>query len=517
MYRKLPDREFLADAREAPDSHPMMNADAAEKSPTGIAGLDEILRGGLPAHRLYLLRGAPGVGKTTLALQYLLEGVARGEPGLYITLSETKDEVLAVANSHGWSLERIAIFELSALEQQLAQQSQNTVFHPSEIELNKTTELLLAEITRVAPKRLAIDSLSELRLLSDTALRYRRQMLSLKQFFNGRKITVMLLDDHSGEAGDLHVQSIAHGVISLEQLQSDYGAERRRIRINKLRGVNFVGGYHDAIITRGGLQVFPRLVAAERQMPFDSDVLASGVPALDALLGGGLDHGTSTLLLGPAGTGKSTLAMQFAVAAAQRGARVFYYLFEESVRTVAQRAKSIAMPFQEMVDQGHIVTRQVDPAELAPGHFVHLVQQSVEKDQGRMVIIDSLNGYLQAMPDGKFLTIQLHELLSFLNQRGVISLMTVAQHGLVGNMNTPVDLTYLADTVLLLRYFEQGGGIRKAISVVKKRTGRHENHIREFHLDDKGLRVGEPLRDFHGVLTGVPTFQGTDNKMLPKR
>jgi circadian clock protein KaiC len=486
-------------------------------SPTGILGLDEILRGGLPQSRLYLLRGAPGVGKTTLALQYLLEGVARGEAGLYITLSETKDEVEGVARSHGWSLDKIAIFELSALEQQLAQQSQNTVFHPSEIELNKTTELILAEINRVNPRRLALDSLSELRLLSDTPLRYRRQMLSLKQYFNGKKITVLLLDDHAGEASDLHVQSIAHGVLSLEQLESDYGAERRRIRINKLRGVNFIGGYHDSVIVRGGLQVFPRLIAAEHQKNFEAGALRSGVAELDSLLGGGLDRGTSSLLLGPAGTGKSSLAMQFAVAAAQRGEKVFFYLFEESTRILVQRAKSIAMPFQEYVDRGIITTRQVDPAELAPGHFVHLVQQSVERDNGRVVVIDSLNGYMQAMPDAKFLTIQLHELLAFLNQRGVISLMTVAQHGLIGNMNTPVDLTYLADTVILMRYFEQAGGIRKAISVVKKRTGHHENFIREFQLDEHGVRVGEPLTDFHGVLSGIPTFQGGSKKMLVKR
>jgi circadian clock protein KaiC len=486
-------------------------------SPTGILGLDEILRGGLPQSRLYLLRGAPGVGKTTLALQYLLEGVARGESGLYITLSETRDEVEAVARSHGWSLDKIAIFELSALEQQLAQQSQNTVFHPSEIELNKTTELILAEINRVNPRRLALDSLSELRLLSDTALRYRRQMLSLKQYFNGKKITVLLLDDHAGDASDLHVQSIAHGVLSLEQLESDYGAERRRIRINKLRGVNFIGGYHDSVIVRGGLQVFPRLIAAEHQKNFEAGALRSGVAELDSLLGGGLDRGTSSLLLGPAGTGKSSLAMQFAVAAAQRGEKVFFYLFEESTRILVQRAKSLAMPFQEFVDRGIIVTRQIDPAELAPGHFVHLVQQSVERDNGRVVVIDSLNGYMQAMPDAKFLTIQLHELLAFLNQRGVISLMTVAQHGLIGNMNTPVDLTYLADTVILMRYFEQGGGIRKAISVVKKRTGHHENFIREFQLDERGVRVGEPLTEFHGVLSGIPTFQGGAKKMLAKR
>jgi circadian clock protein KaiC len=311
------------------------------------------------------------------------------------------------------------------------------------------------------------------------------------------------------------VQSIAHGVISLEQRESDYGAERRRIKINKLRGVNFVGGYHDAAIVPGGVQVFPRLIAAEHRQAFDETPLVSEVPGVDALLGGGLNRGTSTLLLGPAGAGKSTLAMQFVVSAARKGEKALVYLFEENSRTLIQRAASMGMPFQEFIDAGRIVIRQIDPAELAPGQFVHLVQKGVEDDQGRVVLIDSLNGYLQAMPDAKFLTIQLHELLAFLNHRGVVSLMTVAQHGLVGQMQTPVDLTYLADTVILLRYFEQGGGIRKAISVVKKRIGAHETSIREFLLDDRGVHVGEPLAAFHGVLTGIPTFHGNPERMLP--
>jgi circadian clock protein KaiC len=490
------------------------NNNALQKSRTGIAGLDEILQGGLPANRFYLVRGQPGVGKTTLALQYLLEGAKNGETCLYITLSETRDEVLAVAISHGWDLSKIAIFELSALEQQLAQETQNTIFHPSELELNRTTEALLAEILRVSPTRLVLDSLSELRLLSDTALRYRRQMLALKQFFAGKNITVLLLDDHAGESADVHVQSIAHGVLSIELRDSEYGAERRRIRINKLRGVNFVGGYHDAAIFPGGLQVFPRLIAADHRREFDSPRLKSGLAALDALVGGGLDRGTNTLLLGPAGSGKSSIAMQFAVEAAKNGEKVFLYLFEETQRILMARAKSLGMPLKELCDAGIITLRQVDPAELAPGQFVHLVQQHVEKDGAQVIIIDSLNGYLQAMPDAKFLTIQLHELLAFLNHHGIVTLMTVAQHGLLGQMNSPVDLTYLADTVLLMRYFEQAGGIRKAVSVIKKRIGRHENTIREFLMDDGGLKVGAPLTDFHGVLTGVPVFKGKAADML---
>lgn len=486
-----------------------------EKSATGIAGLDEILQGGLPANRFYLLRGEPGVGKTTLALQYLLEGVAQGEKTLYITLSETKDEVMAVAESHGWNLDTIAIFELSALEQQLAHEAQNTIFHPSELELNRTTEALLAEIKRVAPRRLVLDSLSELRLLSDTALRYRRQMLALKQFFAGKNITVLLLDDHAGEyGGDVHVQSIAHGVMTLELLQSDYGAERRRIRVNKLRGVNFVGGYHDAVIIPGGLRVFPRLIAADHGREFKSGRLKSGLDALDELVGGGLDYGTNSLLLGPAGSGKSSVAMQFAVQAARNGEKVYVYLFEENRRTLLERARSLGMPMHELVEEGKIILRQIEPAELSPGQFVHIVQQNVQRDDARVVIIDSLNGYLQAMPNAKFLTIQLHELLAFLNHHGVVTLMTVAQHGLVGTMSSPIDLTYLADTVILLRYFEQTGGIRKAVSVIKKRIGRHETTIREFLLDHNGLTVGAPLHEFQGVLTGVPVFRGDANRML---
>jgi circadian clock protein KaiC len=499
-------------------ANPALPKRIQEKSNTGITGLDEILRGGLPANRFYLLRGEPGVGKTTLALQYLLAGVARGEKALYITLSETKDEVMAVAESHGWDLDKLAIFELSALEQQLAQESQNTIFHPSEIELNRTTDALLGEIERIGPRRVVLDSLSELRLLSDTALRYRRQMLALKQYFAGKKITVLLLDDHAGAAGgDLHVQSIAHGVVTLEQLESDYGAERRRVRINKLRGVDFVGGYHDAVIKHGGVQVFPRLIAADHQGDFDRQPLGSGVGGLDSLLGGGLDRGTSTLLLGPAGSGKSSIALQFVVAAAQRGEKSCFYLFEENRRTLIDRAMSLKMPIRELIASGHIVLRQVDPAELAPGQFVHMVQKNVENDGIRIVVIDSLNGYLQAMPDAKFLSIQLHELLSFFNHHGVITLMTVAQHGLLGTMSSPIDLTYLADTVILLRYFEQAGGIRKAVSVIKKRIGRHENTIREFLLEESGIRVGPALQDFHGVLTGTPTFRGKSSQMLSEQ
>lgn len=487
-------------------------------SVTGIAGLDTILTGGLPANRLYLVKGDPGVGKTTLALQYLLAGAAIGETCMYITLSETEDEIQGVAQSHGWNLAHVAIFELSALEHQLRQEAQNTVFQPSEIELNQTTELLLERIKAVRPNRLVIDSLSELRLLSDTPLRYRRQMLALKQFFAGRDMTVLMLDDHAGPAGgDLHVQSIAHGVITIEQIETDYGADRRRVKINKLRGVNFVGGYHDAVIVPGGLQIFPRLIAAEHGKPFPAGMMSSGLAGLDELVGGGIDRGTSCLMLGPAGAGKSTIVLQFAIAAARRGEKVLIYLFEENRRTLTGRAASVGMPLEEFVDNGLITVVAIDPAQMAPGQFVSQVRTAVEEHATRVVIIDSLNGYLQAMPNVRYLEIQLHELFSFLSHHGVVCLMTVAQHGLMGQTSAPVDLTYLADTVILLRYFEAAGRIRKAISVIKKRIGRHEDTIREFRISSAGVQVGAPLANFRGVLSGVPVFEGTEKEMLPPK
>jgi circadian clock protein KaiC len=485
---------------------------------TGVPGLDELLKGGLPQKRLYLLRGEPGVGKTTLAMQFLLEGERRGEHGLYITLSETADEIRDIAESHDWDLGQLRIFELSALEEQLAQDTQNTMFHPAEVELNRTTELLLKVIDEAKPRRLVLDSLSELRLLSDTALRYRRQMLSFKQFFAGRDITVMLLDDHAVGGGDLHVQSIAHGVISLDTVESEYGAERRRLKINKLRGVGFVGGYHDARIVAGGLQVFPRLVAADHKTSFEPGVLKSGIEALDHLLGGGIDRGTSCLILGPPGTGKSTLAAQFATKAASHGDHVLMCLFEENKRTLEHRSASISSPIGKYIQAGNIEVRQVDPGELAPGQFVNFVLEAVEARNARLVIIDSLNAYLQAMPGVKFLNVQLHELLAFLSHRGVVSVLNVAQHGVLGSsMHSPVDLTYLADSVLLLRFFEHAGQIKKAVSVLKKRVGRHESTIRELSMDGQGIRIGDPLKEFEGVLTGIPQFKGSATSMLRNR
>lgn len=481
---------------------------------TGVPGLDVILKGGLPANRLYLLKGEPGVGKTTLALQFLLEGVRHQQASLYITLSETRAEIEDVAQSHGWSMDNIGVLELSALETQLAEASRNTVFHSSEVELNQTTRLLLEKIEAYKPARLVIDSLSELRLLSDTALRYRRQMLSLKQYFSGKDMTVILLDDHSVDGGDMHVQSIAHGVFTIEQTELDYGTEKRRVRVNKLRGVDFIGGYHDATMVVGGLRIFPRLIANEYSADFKEAKVTSNLRELDALLGGGLDRGTSTLLLGPAGTGKSSITLHYAVAGATRGEKAVLYLFEESKRTLMARARSIGLDLEPFFENGTLVVHSIEPTSLPPGEFINRVRDDVLNDGAQMIVIDSLNGYLQAMPDAKFLTIQLHELLSFLNLHGVLTIMTMAQHGIVGQMQTPVDLTYLTDTVLLLRYFEHKGSIKKAISVVKKRIGQHESTIREFQISEDGLRVGEPLIEFQGILTGVPIFKGSSEQIL---
>lgn len=483
---------------------------------TGIEGLDEVLKGGFPRNRIYLIQGNPGVGKTTLALQFLIEGARRGERGLYVTLSETKDELVGVAESHGWPLDILSIFELSAMEQQLAQSAQNTLFHPSDIELSKTTKILLEEIERVKPARLALDSLSELRLLSESPLRYRRQMLALKQFFAGRNCTVLLLDDRSArpESADLQVQSIAHGVVTLDKRDMEFGVERRRLKIDKLRGLKFKAGSHDYTIETGGIKVYPRLVAAEHHKTFPEEPLSSGLPALDSLLGGGLDRGTSTLVLGPAGTGKSTIVFQYVVAAAQKGERSLVFAFDETTKTLLRRTSALGLPLEEQIGKGMIRLQQVDSAEMTPGELTHQIREAVLHEDVRVVVFDSLNGYLQSMPDQRFLELQLHELLTFLNQLGVVTIATLAQHGLVGTMQSPVDVTYLADTVVLLRYFEAFGTMKKAISVFKKRSGQHEATIREFKIESTGVRVGPPLIEFHGVLTGVPTFNGGANTMM---
>jgi circadian clock protein KaiC len=488
---------------------------------TGNAELDAILKGGLPANAIYLVEGTPGCGKTTLAMQFLMEAARNKEPCLYVTLSETKEELLAAAASHGWSLEGIDIFELvdpSTLELD----SQYTMFQPSEVELNETTKAVLAEVDRLKPRRLVFDSLSEMRLLAQSALRYRRQILALKHFFAGRKCSVMLLDDKTSEPGDGQLQSIAHGVIQLEQLSPDYGSERRRLRVSKLRGRSYVGGYHDFVISRGGLRVFPRLGSTAGEAGHRiTGSLPSGVPGIDALLGGGLDRGTSILLTGPAGAGKSSVAVQYAVAAAKRGERAALFIFDESREVLLRRSAGLGMDLEPHLKSGAITLREVDPAELSPGEFAHCVMQAVDGSQGEpasVVLIDSLNGYLNSMPQERFLIIQLHELLAALGKRGVVTFLILAQHGLIGaDMGTPVDTSYLADSVVVFRYFETAGQVRQAISVFKKRGGAHERTIREFRMSSGGLHVGEPLKGFEGVLTGVPAYHGAPQSLLEPR
>ncbi|SEA98299.1 ATPase domain-containing protein [Variovorax sp. YR216] len=473
----------------------------------GVPGLDDVLGGGLTAERLYLAEGAPGAGKTTLAIQFLREGAARGERTLYITLSETAVELIEVARSHGWDMNGIEVREMLPNEEALAPDDQYTMFHPSEVELSETTLRILAEVDKIKPSRVVFDSLSELRLLAGGSLRYRRQILALKHFFTGRQCTVLLLDDLTATEQDLQVQSIAHAVIRLEQFNPDYGSSRRRLVVAKYRGKEFRAGYHDYKIARGGLRVFPRLVAAEHTPPLTQTRIPSGLVQLDELLGGGIEKGTSTLFVGAPGTGKSSMAVQFAVAAARRGEHAALFIFDESIATLRTRCEGLGMDLGPFIDSGRIRVRQVDPAELSPGEFVHEIQASVTDFRATVVVIDSLNGYLNAMPDERFLIVQLHELLTFLGQSGVATMLVGAQHGLIGaQMQTPVDASYLADAVVVLRYFEAHGEVRQAISVVKKRGGAHERTIRSLTLDADGIRVGEPLRNFRGILTGVPVM-----------
>ncbi|HEV2692591.1 MAG TPA: ATPase domain-containing protein [Verrucomicrobiae bacterium] len=473
---------------------------------TGTAGLDAILGGGLPHNRIYLIQGDPGVGKTTLALKFLLEGERLGERGLYITLSETREELEMVAESHGWNLKGINLFELAAMQDALQGETDNTFFHPSEVELNRTTKALLDEVERLEPVRIVFDSLSELRMLAETPLRYRRQILQLKQFFAGRKCTVLLLDDRSAGARDLQIESIAHGVVSLNRSSPEYGISRRQLQVQKIRGVKFRDGNHDFIIQRGGLTIFPRLVAAEHHVEFKRESFPSGIAELDALLGGGLDRGTSNMFMGPPGTGKSTIAIKFAMAAAKRREKVIFFSFDETIGTLMNRAASLGMDMEPQIKSGLIQVEQVDPAEISPGELAHRISEAVTRDKIRMVVIDSINGYLNAMPAERYLSLQLHELLAFLNQQGVITIMVLAQQGLMGTMQSIVDLTYLADTVIMLRYFEARGEVKQALSVIKKRSGNHERTIREIKVSKQGMEVGPPLTQMQGVLTGTPTF-----------
>jgi circadian clock protein KaiC len=483
----------------------------ASKEPvagTGIAGLDAILGGGFPKDHVYLIQGDPGAGKTTLSLQFLLEGAKRGEKALYITLSETRRELHAVARSHGWSLDGVEIHEHLVREETLSEEEDTTIFHPSEIELGQTVSRILEEVERVSPQRVVLDSLSEIRLLSQSNLRYRKQILALKQYFTNRGATSLFLDDRTSEGNDLQLHSVPHGVIVLERRAPLYGAPRRRLEIIKLRGVDFRGGYHDFTIRRGGIELYPRLVAGAHPGDSADGHLASGIEEIDALLGGGLELGSSTLIMGPAGVGKSTLAMQYAVASAERGERAALFIFDESRRSLLKRSLAIGMDVSGFLESELITAQQVDPAELAPGEFADLVRKAVEKDNARVVIIDSLNGYLNAMPEERFLTLHLHEMLTYLGDRGVATILVMAQHGLIGtNMISSVDVSYLADCVVLLRYYEADGELHKAISVMKKRSGDHEKAIREFSMGAGGLTVGPPLTKFHGILSGIPIVE----------
>ena len=485
-----------------------------ERAATGIAGLDYVLGGGFPRRRVYLVEGDPGAGKTTLAMQFLLEGARRGEAGVYATLSETEDELRDVARSHGWSLDGITICDLQTAEESLKADSQYTLFHPSEVELSETTSAVLAAVERVQPKRIVFDSLSEMRLLARDSLRYRRQILALKHHFTRRECTVLLLDLPS-TPGDVQLQSLTHGVLHLDQLAPVYGGQRRRLRVQKVRGIEFRDGYHDYSIQSGGLVVYPRLVAADQSHGFESGSVTSGVVELDELIGGGLDRGSSTVLLGPAGVGKSTICAQFIASATERGERSVVYTFDESPATWIGRAERLGLGLATHVESGLVAIRQVNPSELSPGEFAHQLRTAVDEEKVQMVIIDSLNGYQNAMSEERFLMLHLHELLAYLGQRGIVTLMVLAQSGLLGEvMHSPVDLSYLADNVLLLRYFEAFGQVRQALAAVKKRTGRHERSIRELRLGPVGVQVGRELRDFQGVLGGHLQYVGESHPLL---
>jgi circadian clock protein KaiC len=487
-----------------------------DRASTGIEGLDYVLGGGFPRNRMYLIEGDPGAGKTTMALQFLLTGVERGEPGVYATLSETEEELRDVARSHGWSLDGITICDLQTAEESLKADSQYTLFHPSEVELSETTRTVLDLVEKVRPARMVFDSLSEMRLLARDSLRYRRQILALKHYFTGRNCTVLLLDYGGANTSDFQLQSLTHGVVAFDQLAPGYGGQRRRLRIQKLRGSTFREGYHDYLIATGGIRVFPRLVAASHPAAAQPQVFASGVSELDALLGGGIDSG-STMIMGPAGVGKSTLTAQYISAAAERGERSVVYSFDESAATWVSRAERLGMGLQARVDSGVVGIRQVDPAELTPGELADDVRRNVESGV-RIVVLDSLNGYGNAMPNENHLTLHLHELLSFLNQHGVLTLLIMSQSGILGqDVASPFDLSYLADTVILMRYFEAFGEVRQAMSAVKKRTGTHERSVRELRITPQGLRVGRELREFHGILSGQLGYAGDSKPLLEER
>lgn len=490
---------------------------------TGISEMDDVMGGGLTPSRVYLLHGTPGAGKTTLAMQFLMEGVRNGEKVLYVTLSETRAELLASARSHGWNLDGMDIFELVAQESDLQLDNQYTMYEPAEVQMGETTRMIIERISQTRPSRCVVDSLSELKLLAQNMLRYRRQVLALKQFFIGRNCTTLLLDDKTATRDeDRQLESIAHGVISLEQLSPEYGADRRRLRITKMRGQQYRGGYHDYAIRSGGLAVFPRLVAAEHVQALSKGILSSGIKELDAMLHGGLKYGKSMLLLGPAGSGKSSLAMNFAFCAAEKGDRVAVFSFDERTSAVIDNMAGIGLDIQQHIDNRLFTVQSIDPAELSPGEFTHYIKSAVDGTDGYppagVVVIDSMNGYMNAMPEEHFLSAQMHELLTYLGHKNVVTVLVMAQHGLLGTaMQTPIDTSYLADSVILLRFFEFNGEVRQALSVLKMRGSKHERTIRELKIDSEGVRIGEALTNFHGVLTGTPVYAGEQDKLMSPR
>jgi circadian clock protein KaiC len=476
---------------------------------TGVPGLDEVLAGGLANGCAFLLEGDPGTGKTTIALAFVMEGARRGERCLYVTLSETEQELRMGAASHGWTLgDGIEVFELGPIQGLLAADQEQSLLYSSDLELGETMKLLFEAFERVKPARVVVDSLSEIRLLAQSSLRYRRQILAFKQYFAQHDATVILLDDHTSDVGEKTAHSVVHGVIQLEGLTPTYGAERRRLRVTKYRGRSVRGGYHDFTIRTGGVTVFPRLVALEHRTTFARGLVKSGIDELDTLLGGGVDQGSSTLMLGPSGTGKSNVALQFVTTAIRQGGKAAVFLFDEELGLMLDRTRKLGFDFAGMQAAGSLHLEQLDAAEVSPGEFAARVREAVDRADAKAVMIDSLNGYQTAMPEEKSLLLHMHELIQYLNRQGANTFLTVAQLGLVGDMRAPVDMTYMADTVILLRFFEVLGSVRRAISVVKKRTGRHENTIRELTISEAGLRLGEPLRKFQGVLQGVPTFTG---------
>lgn len=485
------------------------------KAVTGIEGLDDILSGGLSRNHVFLLEGEPGTGKTTVALHFLRAGAQAGEVCLYITLSETERELREGARSHGWELDKnIEIFELTPPESLLDDEQHQSLLYSSDLELGEATRQIFDVVERVKPSRVVIDSLSEIRLLAQSSLRYRRQILAIKHYFARYDTTVLLLDDLTAETLDKTVHSVAHGVIRLQELTPNYGAERRRIKIVKYRGQKYRGGFHDFTIMPDGVHVFPRLVAAEHRSDYVHKQLSSGIKELDELLGGGIDGGSSTLILGPAGTGKSLIALVFAAEAVARGERVGLFIFDEELGLLFERMSKIGIDLKALQDTGNLLVEQVDAAELSPGEFSHRVRRCVDEKQIKTVVIDSINGYQAAMPEENSLVLHMHELLLYLNRQNASTFMTVAQHGLVGDMQAPVDITYLADTVILLRYFEALGQIRRAISVIKKRTGTHESTIREYRIGRSGLRIGDPLAAFQGILRGAPDYFGESKPLL---